>query len=132
MPVNENEHIPSESVKVHGGEPKSTGAITDDVYSQLRNERKYPELQIVRDHLTKISKLAANEHFTPAERAVKLNQLGKIYSDGYPYKNNRRLDTLRIDGMPVLARQAYAQAHQLESIMKARAGKNVGQMGNQD
>lgn len=119
-------HVPSESVKVfQSGDP---------TFREIRDEKKNPDFKVVRDHLRHIAKLATNERYDVRTRIDLLNTLAAKYRDGTPFKNNKRLNDLRFDGNPVLARQAQAAADQLLSIEKVRYGGDkydTGKMGNQ-
>lgn len=121
-------HVPSASVQVHGGTGGSTGEI-------FRAVRLGVNTQIVRDHLVRIAKVAMNMALPVSTRISKLNDMSRQYADGWPFKNNPELNALRVDGQPILARQAAAAADQLLSIEKARLGRasvSVGKMGNQE
>lgn len=127
------EHVPSVSVQVFGGKKSLLQEYVNKAYEVVRSpEAKKQSTQIVTDHLARIAKVASNNNLSVATRVSKLTDMAKQYSDGYPYKNNQFLNELRIDGTPILARQAHAAADQLRSIEKAKYGKDVGGMGNQE
>lgn len=129
---NESSYTPPVYIQVHGAAKDHNTTTVTGMYAQIRDP-KAPELQIVRDHFARIARVAGNDKLSVQERVSKLTDLGKLYAGGYPFKNNAKLNALRVDNVPVLSRQAHAAADQLLSIEKAKSGfKDVGKMGNQE
>lgn len=77
--------------------------------------------QVFRDYSTSISKLANNDNLSVRDRVTKLNDMSRKFMTGYPFKNGNYAQ-IGVDGVPVLARLASAQADQLLSVEKIKAG----------
>lgn len=102
----------------------------DDRFDPENEANKH---QICRDLKAHIAKIAGNFDVPVRTRQEKLLALAKKFATGWPYRNNPRLDSFRVDNVPVLQRLATAAADQLgkrEQVALAPSTQ-VGQMGNQ-
>ena len=92
------------------------------------------DMQVVRDHLTRIFKVSNNDNLILGKKLSLLNAMGQEYISGYPLKNNAQYQKFNFGITPYLAAVAQAQAHMLEQADKAKNGKDNsdrGKMGNQ-